>query len=334
MDAPTAVVLLSLLAAGGAVAGEYRAPRNAFGAPELDGVWTDLSLTELQRPEDLKALVPTPAEAAAFERLQNDPDALEAKAAAERKKAGKPPLPDVGQDQSEYPDPDQKLARVRGEPRSSFLVQPSDGKLPYTPAARAWIRARTQAGNRNFDDPETRPLNERCLANLASGPPILNPGFNAHLQIVQTRDDIAILAEMTHDVRIIHMARATPPAAAVPAWMGRSTGHWVGESLIVETTGFNPREFPRGGVVLSDQAQVEERFTRTGPKTILYEFTVADPANYTQPWKGEMELTAAPANSLLEYACHEGNYALQGILAGARKAEAEGRVPEPLDGGD
>jgi hypothetical protein len=130
------------------------------------------------------------------------------------------------------------------------------------------------------------------------------------------------------------MGGAKPPAPAVLAWMGHSAGHWLGETLVVETTGFNPHEFPRGGVVLSDQARVEERFTRTGPKTILYQFTVDDPVNYTEPWKGEMELAAAPANALLEYACHEGNYSLQGILAGARKAEAEGRVPEPLDGGD
>jgi hypothetical protein len=302
-------------------ASDRQGPRNALGQSILDGVWTNSSLTDLQRPDELKGPVPDLAQASEFERIQNDPAALDAQDAAEAAKAGKPTP--VGQNQSEYSDANLKLARVRGKPRSSFLVEPADGKLPYTAAAKARIAARTKSANQDFDDPETRPMNEQCLGTIASGPPLGNPGFNAHFQIVQTPGAVAILSEMTHDVRTIHIGASRSDPTPPPVWMGHSVGHWDGATLVVETRGFYPLEFPRGGVLLSDKAEVTERFTRTGPDAILYAFNVVDPVNYTAPWRGEMELRSAPPDALKEYACHEGNYSLAGILAGARREEAE-----------
>jgi hypothetical protein len=316
--------------AGTSPAGTYHTPRNRIGQPIIEGAWTNLSLTDLERPDELKGLVPPPDQIATFEKVQNDPDALDAQDAEEAKKAGKPPPPNVGQNQADWSDADMKLARVRGLPRSSYLVDPPDGKLPYRKAVTDQLKAKNKASQEDFGNPESRPLGERCLSTAAAGPPLMNMGVNANIKIVQTRDHVAILSELIHDVRIIELVPAPAstgpdprPPSSVPVWMGRSVGWWEGNTLQVRTTGFLTRVYPMHGVMLSDQAVVEEAFTRTAPDVLHYRFRVVDPVNYDRTWWGEMEFNAAPPKALLEYGCHEGNYALPGILAGARLAEAE-----------
>ena len=169
---------------------------------------------------------------------------------------------------------------------------------------------------------------------IAQGPPLGNTSFNAHYVIVQTRGEVAIVSEMEHDVRHIRIGGGHSPPQ-LRTWMGDSIGAWHGDVLEVETTGFHPSQASIGGTefLISPDAKVVERFSRLPSGEILYRFQVSDPATYTRPWAGVMTLRPT-TEPLLEYACHEGNYSLPGILGGARKAEREGFTAEPLDGGD
>jgi hypothetical protein len=172
-----------------------------------------------------------------------------------------------------------------------------------------------------FDGPETRPLAERCLLGFlnTSGPPTLpNYFYNNMKQIVQTKDTILILVEMVHDARVIRMnAEHLPPT--IRKWMGDSVGHWEGDTLVVDTTNFTNKTQFRGS---GENLHVVERFTRTGPNTLLYRFTVDDPSTWDRSWTGEYPWNATKEN-LYEYACHEGNYSLGGMLRGARQKEAD-----------
>ena len=318
-----------LVAASAAMAAEppqWRAPRTADGVPDLQGNWTNASLTSLERDAMFKGKATmSDAEAADFERNNmfaqysaqdakpSDPDA---KATAET---------DPGAYNAFWLDPGTRLAKVRGEHRTSFIVEPNDGKVPYTKAGRdAFNAARMRM---NFDGPETRALGERCLMGFGStgGPPMLPDVYNNNYQIVQTRDAIMILVEMVHDARIIRLNGKHLPSHITP-WLGDSVGRWDGDTLVVETTNLNPGQKAHYGIkqqfYLPPTGKVTERFTRVAADEILYEFTVEDPQAYTQPWKAEVPLRATK-DQLYEYACHEGNYALPGILAGARKQERE-----------
>jgi hypothetical protein len=213
------------------------------------------------------------------------------------------------------------MAIVRGEIRSSLLVEPADGKLPYS-----W-RGRAQMFKRFYqfmkaDDPEARLLGERCIVGFGStgGPPMLPVLYNNHYRIVQSPGFLTILVEMNHDARIVRIGGEHLPAQIRP-WLGDSVGHWEGDTLVVETTNFHPGQSFRGSlrhqIFMTKEARVEEKFTRVGEKEILYEFSVDDPGAYKQVWRGEVPLLAAEGR-IYEYACHEGNYSLPGILAGAR----------------
>lgn len=325
------VALAAALVASAAQAAPalYRAPRNAQGQPDLQGIWTNASLTLLQRPPIFKGLVATDAEEkimqAGFRQLAGslistapiDPNLPAPEAVKEAPQA----------DVLEMPF---SLATVRGEKRSSWIVEPANGRLPFTDAGRAATKA---AEAENTDGPEGRPLAERCLTAIGSpeGPPMMNTGFNANYQIVQSPGFVTILVEMNHDARIVRMGdrRHAPPQ--VTPWMGDSVGWWEGETLVVETTNLNPRgtyvEALGGGFAYSPKARVVERFTRTAPDTLLYEFTVDDPATFKTPWRAEMPMRAAEG-PIYEYACHEGNYSLPNVLQGAR-AEASRPAPAP-----
>ncbi len=311
--------------------------RRAAPPPDLSGGWSNLTATDFERPERFKHLILSPEETAAYEKLQNDPDLVEQDAKAQLAKAGRPPPPDVGAIHVEYFEKIHML-RVRGEVRSSVIVFPEDGQLPYSTSGRAQLKAARKREARDFANPESRPVEERCLLGAGEplGPP-LTPGlFNANYVIVQTRDVVAIEGEMNHDVRLIRLnAPHGPPQ--IRKWMGDSIGVWQGDTLVVDTINFNPGESYQttsgGQYILSDQARVTEWFTRLSKTEIHYRFSVDDPKTYAKPWAGEMVLKAS-TSPMLEYACHEGDYSLRGILAGARRAEAEGRTPEPLDGGD
>jgi hypothetical protein len=328
---------LAALATTAAAAG-YKAPKNAFGQPDLEGVWTNASLTSLERGAMFKTLVIPEDQAQRAEQARAR--MLEAQSRPTDPNA---PAPKAGQDPGGYnafwTDPGARMGRIGNEVRTSWLVDPADGKLPYKPEGyRLYQDALLKARN-TFDGPEARPLGERCILGFGSsaGPPMLNVLYNNNYQIQQAKDHVVIVVEMNHDARIIRLADRTRPPADIRHWMGDSVGRWEGDTLVVETVGFHPGESLRpyfgASLFLSPDAKVTERFTRISQDQILYAFEVDDPAIYKQVWKAEMPLNATKG-PVYEYACHEGNYSLPGILAGARKAEAEGRKPEAVDLGE
>jgi hypothetical protein len=223
---------------------------------------------------------------------------------------------------SAWVDPGTKIIDLQGVKRSSIIVEPKNGRIPpLTKEAQEKLKTRLVRGGRgSFDNPENRSLGERCILSFGSsaGPPMLPLLYNNNYQIVQTRDEVAIDVEMVHDVRHIRLAGQHPPSN-VKLWMGDSIGHWEGDTLVVETTNMRPEQAFRGA---SPELKVVERFTRVAPNQIKYSFTVSDPQTYTQPYTGEVALNAAKG-PIYEYACHEGNYALPGILAGARTEEKD-----------
>jgi hypothetical protein len=226
---------------------------------------------------------------------------------------------------------------VDGQIRTSIVVDPADGHVPpYNETARkrmAAARAATPTSDArenqdiqftepagSFDNPEQRPLGERCLLGFSStsGPPALPDYFYNDLhQIVETPDSIMILTEMVHDARIIRMNAQHLPQN-IRRWMGDSVGHWEGDTLVVDTTNFNDKTRYRNS---TDKLHVIERFTRVDDKTLLYRFTVEDPDTWDKPWTGEYTWPAT-TKPIYEYACHEGNYALGDVLRGARHQES------------
>ena len=326
------MLTLAALAAAGATAAApaYKAPRTAFGQPDLQGVWSNATITPLERNPALgDRLVLSEQEAQRAEAG----NAARVSATREPTKAGAKvdDLPPCGNGQNGpacgynafWVDPGTKVIRIGTEPRASIIVSPKNGRLPLNPTTQARLRA-AQGNARvgNFDGPERRPLGERCLVGFGStsGPPMLPVLYNNHYQIVQTPSEVMIQVEMVHDVRIIRLGDAHRPAN-MRQWMGDSVGHWEGDTLVVETTNFRPDQTFRGATA---GQRVTERFTRISPKQILYQFQVDDPAALTEPVKGE-EAFNVTNDRVYEYACHEGNYALPGILAGARKEEKAGR---------
>jgi hypothetical protein len=306
--------------AGVAQAAPYRAPRTSSGAPDLQGIWTNSSLTFLQRPPVFKNLVATEAEAKSMHNLFLGYVGDIIKPTADPNG----PAPAVVKEapQADYLEMDLNLARVNGQLRSSWIVDPADGKIPFTAAGK---KANHDANAETYDGPEGRPLSERCLVAVGSpdGPPMMNTGFNANYQIVQTPDHVAIEIEMNHDVRIIRMTDRKHAPEAIRLWLGDSVGWWDGDTLVVETANLKPGVGVfslGGGFAYSATTRIVERFTRTAADQILYEFTVSDPASFKQPWSAQMPMrpTKGP---IYEYACHEGNYSLANALSGARAEE-------------
>jgi len=315
------------LVAGAAQAQAYKAPRTRDGAPDLQGLWTNTSLTWLQRAPIFKGLVATEAEEkmmlAGFQQM--------AAGLLDTHVDPNMPAPPVVKDapQADILEMDLKLARIDGQPRSSWIVEPADGKLPFTDAGK---KAARQVGS-NYEGPEGRPLEERCLIAIGSseGPPMMNTGFNGHYQIVQTKDHVAIHVEMNHDVRIVRLTDRKRPQASTPFWMGDSVGWWEGDTLVVETVNFHPKSYIgslTGGFMWSEKGKLVERFTRTGPTQMLYEFAAEDPVMFTTRWKGEMPMRSAKG-PIYEYACHEGNYSLPNALSGARYQEKAAKAAPP-----
>lgn len=306
------------LAAPADAGGPYRTPRTAFGQPDLQGQWTNASLTRLERPQEFDRLILPEAQARAIERAHD----------------GKPTLRDegLGQADSEWWEMGGAFARIRGQARSSWIVDPPDGRIPYAEAGRKALAAGLAA---NSDGPEGRTATDRCLSGIGSpaGPPMLNASYNGNYQILQTKDRVVILVEMIHDVRIIPLDGGNSPPAPGTPWMGNSSGHWEGDTLVIETRGFNAGDSIRGSgstgwSYSSPHAVVRERLTRISREEILYEFTVEDSKVYARPWRAEMIFRPAKG-PMFEFACHEGNYSMRGILGGARAAEAAASAAPP-----
>ena len=314
---------------------DWQMPRTSFGHPSLDGIWTSATITTLERgaifPAPFNKLTLNKLEAAMIEgrfrgAMNGDLEPTDVDAP--------PPSPsgDVGGYNTFWLDPGERLMVVDGTIRSSIVVHPPDGKIPYRDRSRAMLGAYIAgvAGPAaRLDGPEQRPLGERCIVGFGSsgGPPMLPVLYNNHYQFVQTPEHVAILVEMNHDARVLRLDSEHLPAHITP-WLGDSIASWEGDTLVVETTNFHPGQSYRLAIkhqlYMSPEARVTERFTRVGPAEMLYAFTVEDDTAYTDIWKGEMTLrrTKGP---IYEYACHEGNYSLAGILAGARYSERQAR---------
>jgi hypothetical protein len=275
-----------------------RAQRTAPG--DLEGIWTYATMTPLERPRDLAAKATlTPAEAADYER-----QTLERQTATNNT-AG-PDWWDPG-------------TRFLTNGRTSLIVDPPDGRIPaLTPEAQQRAAARTQARRERgpADGPEDRALNERCLNWSVAGPPMLPGVYNNNVQIVQTRDYVAIVSEMIHDARIVPMdGRAHD---VVPRWMGDSRGRWDRSTLVVDTIGFTEKTAFRGS---TERLHLVERFTRVDADTVEYRFTAEDPSTWSRPFTGMFPMKKS-AGPIYEYACHEGNErSMVGMLKGARAQE-------------
>jgi hypothetical protein len=284
-------------------------PRTADGHPVLEGIWTNATLTPLERPAQFagKAIL-TEQEVARFEKQElNNVDGDRRDGARDA---------DVNRAYNEFW---RDRGRVVPDHRSSLIVDPPDGRVPaLTPEAKKRVDA-AAARNRGheFDGPENRSLAERCIAVPNAGPPMLPANYNANYQIVQTPGYVALVSEQIHDARVIPTNGRPHPPATVREFLGDSTGHWEGDTLVVDTANFDARTNFRGA---GENLHVIERFTRTAADTVMYEFTIDDPTTFTKSWTARIPLHPV-AGPLYEYACHEGNYGLAGSLSGARVEE-------------
>ena len=292
--------------------------RTVDGHPDLQGVWDYRTITPLERPKELgnKAFF-TAEEAARYEKQENqrqNRDLID----SEQGGLQYPPGGVVPYNEFWY----DRGNKVAGTRRTSLIIDPPDGRLPaWTPegqklADERLAQARNdQLGHPKADSWEDRPLQERCLMGLNAGPPMTPEAYNNDFQLFQTPKYVVILNEMVHSARVIPLDGR--PHGDIRQWKGDSVGHWEGDTLVVDTINFK-RETNLNGS--SANTHLVERFTRVDADTLLYEFTVDDPTMWTRPWTASvpMHLSDQP---VYEYACHEANYAMSGILAGARAAE-------------
>jgi len=332
---PPTLMLLSSLAA----AQDWEAPRMSWGDPDLQGTWSSATITALERMAGIDELVVSEEQARGLERqdagLSSDIDNLP--------EGDLPAGKVVGGYNTAWLDPGTRLLRVKGEPRTSIIVDPEDGKVPYTlTGTKRLLSAIVKTQKRN--NPEEQLLGDRCVVGFGStgGPPMLPVLYNNNYQFVQTPGQVMILVEMNHAVRTIRIEGEPLPEPIRP-WLGDSIGHWDGDTLVVETSQFHPQQSLRGAIkhqlYVGMNSKVTERFTRIGEEEIHYTFTVEDDKIYSQSWRGE--LTLRPTNGqIYEYACHEGNYGMINILAGEREQGVNGirwlwglitNIPEEVD---
>jgi hypothetical protein len=287
--------------------------RTADARPDLSGTWSFSTLTPLERSAEFAGKDSlTDVEAAAFAKRTMERNNRDNRDTSSRDA-------DLGGAYNEFWwDRGTTVARVRGKYRTSLIVDPPDGRVPaLTPQAQE--RAAARAAERRAhpaDGPEDRSLGERCLL-FNAGPPMLPGPYNNFMQIVQTRDHVVIYNEMIHDARVIPLDGRPHAPAQVRLWLGDSRGRWDGRTLVVDTTNYTDKTNVRGS---SPDLHLVERFTRADANTLLYEFTVDDPSSFVKPWSAALPMRKT-AEQVFEYACHEGNHALQGILRGARFEE-------------
>ena len=300
----TLAVLPALSAASGWVTA-----KTPDGQPDLHGTWTNATITPFERPPELAAKpVLTPQEAAALE-----------KRAAENR-VDRPPKPgDVGSYNQVWFDSGTKVVSTR---QTSLVVDPPDGRVPVTPAAEA---KRDYNTAHNSDSYEYMSVWDRCITRgMPAG--MFPAGYNNAYQILQTPGYVVILYEMIHETRIIPLDGRPHVSADIRLWNGDSRGHWEGHTLVVDTTNYNNKgsigtsaaTLRIKGIPQSEALHVVERFTRVSADTIDYEVTIDDPPNYSRPWKAAFPLTRDDKYRIYEYACQEGNHAVENVLTGAR----------------
>ena len=299
---------IAILIAAAAWCQQPALPRTPDGHPSLEGIWTSASVVPLERPAALRGKeFYTPREAAenakrvlgisSWERLGSQ--------APEHYN-----MSQYGLDLSQ--------AKVASTLRTSLIVGPEGRVPPYTPEAQKRLAERA-ARNRGhqFDGPENRPLQERCIIYSTEGPPMLPSAYNSNLQIVQDAGHVAIVQEMIHAARVIPTDGSPHLPPSIRQWSGDSRGRWEADTLVVDTTNFTDKTSFRGSTA---GLHLTERFTRVDRDTILYEFTADDPATWTRPWTAQITL-AAIQGPIFEFACHEGNLGIANTLSGARAAE-------------
>ena len=305
-------LVLALVAfAPAAAAGQDALPRTPEGQPDLQGVWNFSTATPMERPEELAGKTTlTPEEAAAWEQ-----QLAETRAANESEREDAPLGARLGYSVRVWFEHGHTLT----EQRTSLVVDPPDGRIPAVrPEVAARAELRQILRNRHAHGPEDRGASERCLLGFNSGPPMTPSAYNNNVQIFQSADHVVILNEMVHNARIVPLDGRAHLPAQLRQWTGDSRASWDGDTLVVETRNFLGETSLRGS---SANTRLIERFTRAAGDTLLYEFTVIDPASWTGPWTAlvEMRRTDEP---LYEYACHEGNYSMASSLSGARAMEA------------
>ena len=313
--AVAAMALLSVPASG------QPAPRTPWGAPDLQGVWDFRTLTPMERPDDLEQKdLYTEEEAAEFEARR-----LAEIAALDEEE----PADIVGNYNQFWFDRGTTVVQTN---RTSLVTDPADGRIPpLTAAAEARRAAEAQAREGTgrhmptpggfTEDLGSNGLQVRCLMGFNSGPPMEPRAYNNNVQVFQTEDHVVLLTEMVHDARVVPLDGRPHLPADVRQWSGSSRAHWDGDTLVVETTNFlRETSFMRGGS--TRDLHLTERLTRVAPDTLLYEVTVNDPATWTQPWSYAVPMQKNP-DPVYEYACHEGNYGLYNILAGALEEQLE-----------
>lgn len=296
----------------------YVPPKTSFGVPDVQGIWNYETRTSLERPDVYEGQLEID-EATMLEKMVSTPDYI---AFLEATGAEAPGPENVGGYNGFWITPGEGLAMMNGKFRTSIIVDPIDGQIPWREDGEATRRSQRYTlpmGRGESDGPEGRTLADRCLVSFASTAPFLSSLYNNNMQIVQSPSHVMILAEMVHNVRVVKISdeyRDLP----FEQWMGDSIGYYDGDSLVVETRDFHEWQVAKERLT-SKNMKLTERFTRVGDDKLHYSFTIEDPELYTAPWTGELPMYTA--DGLYEYACHEGNYAMPAILAGARREEAD-----------
>ena len=313
----------------------FATPRTADGQPDLQGVWDFRTLTPLQRPEDRGTQATLTEEEAAAIEQESAQSAIDADQPSEVRTEPLPVGGNVGGYNNFWFD---RGAGVVDDRRTSLISDPPDGRVPMLQPGYEMVElslgedrpgtrpVRVRAAGIGADSYEDRGLAERCLLGFNSGPPIVPAGYNQNLQIFQTADHVVILHEMVHDARIVPLDGRAHVSDNVRQWMGNSRGSWDGDTLVVETRNFTDKTSSFSPSVTmaagnGSTLHLTERFSRVAEDTLLYEFTVDDLTTFTKPFSASIPMKRGEA--LFEYACHEGNYGLLNILAGARQEERE-----------
>ena len=300
------------------------APRTAWGQPDLQGVWDFRTITPMERPESLgDQEFLTDEQIADLERDVADRNARLAARPAQRTVVSNSVDRGVdgapGSYNNFWMD---RGTRVIGTRRTSLIVDPPNGRIPPLTAAAERRRAAERQHTRDHpaDSWTDRSIYERCILGFNSGPPIEPRAYNNHMQVFQTPGYVVIFNEMVHDARIVPLVPRDPLPGHLRQWMGDSRGHWDGDTLVVETSNLYRQNSFTWRQGATQDTHVVERFSRLDETTLLYEFTVEDPATWTRSWSAEVPMSLSQ-DQVWEFACHEGNYGMDGILAGHRSDE-------------